>query len=303
VSSKPNPRFVVITSNNYFSFLTLSRFLPTYRNKIALVIETRQIMRRKGPLDILWNLWKISGTRGLLFKTAPVFFTRVLDVLASCTPGQPRCFGPLSLARRLGIPVVTVRDANSDDCLALLRGLAPDLIFAVNVYQLLKPPLLATPRLGVVNTHFGMLPEYRGMSPYLWAMARGESRVGLTVHFMDEKFDTGAIILQRAVPILPHDSVFAVYVRACLEARSMLLAVEPHLESVGTIPQPSGRTGSYFSLPDRRCLKDLRRRGYRLVTIADLVNVIREAQKALNTALGADHAGHGESVSVLNDRT
>jgi hypothetical protein len=269
------PSFVVLTSNSYFSYLILSEFLSVHRNRVRAVIETRGFMKGRSLLGTLWTVLRRSGLRGSVYKLGTAGFSRMLDVVARWKPGSQRAFGPLSLARRLGITVAAVTDANGEDCLVLLRTLKPDLVCAVNVYQLIRPPLLAIPRLGVINLHFGMLPDYRGMSPYIWALSRGEKEIGLTAHFMDERFDTGDIVEQRAVQIRPGESAFEVYVRSCLAARSMLCLIA-RLAGRGPLPrrpQPIG-TGTYFALPDRACLRELRRKRHPLLRLRDLMAVV-----------------------------
>jgi len=69
------------------------------------------------------------------------------------------------------------------------------------------PELLALPRLGCVNTHPSLLPRYRGPNPLFWQFMNGETQGGLTMHRMDVDFDTGPILVQRAIEIAPDDDV------------------------------------------------------------------------------------------------
>jgi methionyl-tRNA formyltransferase len=67
--------------------------------------------------------------------------------------------------------------------------------------RILPPSFLAAPRRGCINVHFSLLPKYRGAAPVNWAIVRGESETGVTTMRMDEGLDTGALYLQRALPI------------------------------------------------------------------------------------------------------
>lgn len=62
------------------------------------------------------------------------------------------------------------------------------------------------PRYGAINVHASLLPKYRGAAPIQWAVANGESHTGVTTLQMDAGLDTGNILLQRAVAILPEDN-------------------------------------------------------------------------------------------------
>ncbi len=87
-----------------------------------------------------------------------------------------------------------------------LRKLAPDLIVVHAFGQILPQTLLEMPRLGAINVHASLLPKYRGAAPVQWAILNGETETGVTIMQMDEKMDTGAILLQQAVPIEDADT-------------------------------------------------------------------------------------------------
>jgi hypothetical protein len=268
-------KFAIVTSNNYFSYLILSRLLIEYRNEIALVIESRGVSKGKSTAEVLWNVLRRSGIAGFAYKAGTALYGRALDIVARRLPGVERAFSPVSLADRLGCEVLAFSDPNSDPCLERVREVAPDLMFSVNVYQRLKQPLLAIPRLGIVNCHFGLLPHYRGMSPYMWAMARGEQEFGVTAHFMDTEFDTGDIIAQACLPIKPRDSAYAVYVRGCFAARTMLASIAGAAHCNGIPRRSQSRSeGSYFSLPDAHCVEAIRRHRHVLVRPSDLARTM-----------------------------
>jgi methionyl-tRNA formyltransferase len=89
----------------------------------------------------------------------------------------------------------------------MLRSLEPDLIFTTGFSWKLPPELLALPRLGSVNAHPSLLPRYRGPNPLFWHFMNDEAQGGLTMHRMDADFDTGPILVQRAIEITPDDDI------------------------------------------------------------------------------------------------
>ncbi|MCX5794188.1 MAG: methionyl-tRNA formyltransferase [Elusimicrobia bacterium] len=96
---------------------------------------------------------------------------------------------------------------------AELSELKPDLAVAVAYGKLLPPELLAVPALGSLNVHFSLLPKYRGAAPVQWSLARGESRTGVTVFWIEGGFDTGPVFLQRALDIGPDDDAEGLFSR------------------------------------------------------------------------------------------
>jgi methionyl-tRNA formyltransferase len=73
--------------------------------------------------------------------------------------------------------------------------------------------VLQLPRLGVINLHFGLLPERRGANPVGWAFREDDREFGATVHRMDEGFDTGPILAQSRIPIGDDDDVDSLFPR------------------------------------------------------------------------------------------
>ncbi len=85
-----------------------------------------------------------------------------------------------------------------------LKALELDFIFSIQSRRLLRSEVLAIPRRGCINLHFGLLPRYGGCYPVAWAILNGESHAGATLHYMTERFDEGDVIAQQSVPLRPH---------------------------------------------------------------------------------------------------
>ena len=151
-------------------------------------------------------------------------------------------------ADQMGIPALAPADPGDLEFLAQLRSLAPDLFLAAGYSLILKSPTLAIPRLGAVNFHASLLPDYRGKHPVFWALRDGRSWAGLTVHRMDSGIDTGDIIYQVKVRTRRDDTVASLYDR--IMDRSVALAgrlvADAERGSIPHYPQPA-RKGSYFS--------------------------------------------------------
>ena len=95
----------------------------------------------------------------------------------------------------------------------MLRGLEPDLIFVAGFPWRLPPDLIALPRRGSINMHPALLPRHRGPDPFFWQMMNGETETGVTIHRIEVAFDTGPILAQASVPILPDDDMESVIAR------------------------------------------------------------------------------------------
>ncbi|TCO62648.1 methionyl-tRNA formyltransferase [Actinocrispum wychmicini] len=108
------------------------------------------------------------------------------------------------LAESHGVPVLL--RSRPEDLVVPLKEADPDIIVANNWRTWLPPDVFSSPRHGTLNVHDSLLPAYAGFSPLIWALINGETEVGVTAHMMDASLDGGDIVLQRSVPVGPHDT-------------------------------------------------------------------------------------------------
>lgn len=86
-----------------------------------------------------------------------------------------------------------------------LAGYEPDVVVCYGIPWRLPASVLRMPRLGVLNVHPSLLPRHRGPMPVHWALRYGDEETGVTVHWMDEAFDSGPVVAQRGGILLPDD--------------------------------------------------------------------------------------------------
>lgn len=111
----------------------------------------------------------------------------------------------LELATALHISKGRSREAHDADVLACLREHNVNLICLAGYMRLLSPAFVAAFPNRIVNIHPSLLPAFPGLEAQQQAFAYGVKIAGCTVHFVDDELDHGAIILQRAIPVLEED--------------------------------------------------------------------------------------------------
>ena len=126
--------------------------------------------------------------------------------------------------------VIEVQDLKSYEFEQQLRALEADL-FVVVAFRILPKNILEIPKIGSINLHASLLPKYRGAAPIHWAVINGEEETGCTIFFLDEKVDTGNILLQKKVPINDNDTTGDVYDRLMNEGSIQLLEAINTIES------------------------------------------------------------------------
>lgn len=83
---------------------------------------------------------------------------------------------------------------------------APDLVIAYTFSYKIPENLFSIPVYGFYNVHYSLLPAYRGPFPIFWQIKNGERNGGITIHQMDENFDTGSVCMQQEIAILPGET-------------------------------------------------------------------------------------------------
>ncbi|MGK4005222.1 methionyl-tRNA formyltransferase [Sorangium sp. So ce1036] len=137
-----------------------------------------------------------------------------------------------ALAKAHRIPVIEGRRADEPAIERAIREARADLILCSDWRTLVPERVLRLARLGGINIHDGLLPRYAGFAPINWAIANGESEVGLTAHVMTDLFDLGDIVVQRRIPVAPLDTATMV------AQRVFDLLPEVTLESVARRADP-----------------------------------------------------------------
>jgi len=135
------------------------------------------------------------------------------EVVAVFVPGgDPEQPGPLKeLADKNSIPVHQPRHMKEAGVYESIASYKPDLGVMGFVADIVPLAILDCPRLGTIMYHPSLLPRHRGGSALNWPIIQGETKTGLTIIWPDQGIDTGPILLQKAVNILPDDTVGSLF--------------------------------------------------------------------------------------------
>ncbi|MEN8125783.1 MAG: methionyl-tRNA formyltransferase [Bacteroidota bacterium] len=101
--------------------------------------------------------------------------------------------------------VLQPTNLKNEDFIKTLQSLNANLQIVV-AFRMLPKIVWNMPKYGTFNLHASLLPDYRGAAPINWAIINGETKTGVSTFFLDEKIDTGAIIMQKEVQILPKET-------------------------------------------------------------------------------------------------
>ena len=132
-------------------------------------------------------------------------------------------------AVRLGLPVIQPEKLRGSDELQQIIDLKPDLVVTAAFGQILPKALLEVPRLGCINVHASLLPQYRGGAPIHQAIIDGQASTGVTIMYMAEKLDAGDIISQREIAIEDTDHTGSMFDKLSQVGESLLKDTLPSI--------------------------------------------------------------------------
>ena len=149
-----------------------------------------------------------------------------------------------SIAYKYDIPCYFTDDINSYRDTKIIEDLNPDIIFCFGWSRLLQSRILSVPRLGTIGFHPAELPANRGRHPIIWALVLGLQKTASTFFYINEGIDSGDIVDQEIVEILPEDDANILYEKIRNTAIKQLNKFVPKLidGKLKTIPQNSEST-------------------------------------------------------------
>ena len=149
-------------------------------------------------------------------------------------------------AEQIGLKVYQpIKVRNNPEFIEEIKSLAPDVICVVAYGKILPKELLEIPKLGCINVHGSLLPEYRGAAPIQWAVLNGDKKTGITTMYMDVGMDTGDMILKEEVEIGEDETTGELWDRLSKIGGELLVKTLQQIEQ-GTAPRT--KQGEKFTM-------------------------------------------------------
>tara|TARA_Y100001937_G_scaffold25753_1_gene36924 strand:+ start:1189 stop:1761 length:573 start_codon:yes stop_codon:yes gene_type:complete len=114
--------------------------------------------------------------------------------------------GAVKRAAKFGIPHIHIPHEKEDLMIMTIKAFHPDLIVLAGYMRILSPKFIKSFD-RIINIHPSLLPKYKGIDAIQQALDSGDDVTGCTVHYVTEELDSGEIILQSKVPIMPDDDI------------------------------------------------------------------------------------------------
>jgi methionyl-tRNA formyltransferase len=253
-------RIVLCTFPGVYSDVVLSELIRAKNVRLVGVVRSTRILKKQGPkwLDDLRMLQRT----GLHYSLYLFMVTGLYSLLRRLFVKDDVD----SFLQRNNIPILKTNDINSPEGIEFVSECRPDIMLSVHFNQLIGERALVLPRWGCLNIHPGRLPEYRGVDPLFYAVLRKDSRVGVTLHFQDQGFDTGNVLAEASIAVRAEDSLLSLNLKLFRAGTGLLLEKLGEVSALGKgIAQV--KSDAYDSWPDSLLVSEFHGTGRKLIDL------------------------------------
>ncbi|MEA3398422.1 MAG: methionyl-tRNA formyltransferase [Patescibacteria group bacterium] len=163
------------------------------------------------------------------FCLSALYNSSLFEILAVITQPDKK----IGRAQKLAAPPIKVKALNYNipvfqpnkinQISEKIKNLKPDIIVVAAYSQLIPRIILNAPKYGCINVHGSLLPKYRGSACVQAAILNGDKKAGITIMEMDKNLDTGAIIEQSSISILPNDTTGSLFKKLSILSAKIII--------------------------------------------------------------------------------
>jgi len=256
---------IVFVNESCFAFAILDPIINSNPHCIQAIVLSTKTRNRLGPsLRIIQQ----CSPRYVVYRVLVDLLTRLNSFFKNKSIAN--------LAKKHGIPILSISNISEDKRLESM--LPQDIGLIINFDQILKEKLLACFKDGVINFHASRLPLDKGISPVLWAFARGDSKIWGTLYSVDSGLDTGPIFEQFQLKVSKHDTAFSLYERTCVTGGKKLCGLL-NAYNEGDLKTPTSQRKlskgqSLLGWPDHHFDQMLKSSKRKLISYKDIFRVV-----------------------------
>jgi methionyl-tRNA formyltransferase len=263
-------KILICAKRDLLGSIALNLLLPRIKNHSVSVILSDVYSRRERETNEsrIGRFYEHELLEKIVFP--------LLDKIDDSTNHVARYLSYQQIENQFGIPVVTLGNINRAESIDYVANFSPDIVLSCRYDYIFKEPILSMPKYGIVNTHSGKLPAYRGVNAPLHSILNEETSVACTLHYVDHGIDTGDIIEISHTPIDPRHSLLwhgANIYKLGIEAFLRWLNRIEKKQRIITISQES-MSGSYYGFPSHQEFTALQQKGIELIGYTDYLEML-----------------------------
>ncbi len=254
---------MIIDETNFYHPNFVAQFLRQTEDRVVgAALVTRIGARNNINLYLArhWHYLRLTEIFKLLSRS---IMAKIFDAFLPRTK-DGRFYSVKSVFKSFGISFLEVHDnINQEKYIGHIRNSRPDVIVSSNSLYF-GPDLLGLPKICCINRHSALLPSYGGLLPVLQAYVHGENFVGVSVHVMEKKKDSGNVLAQRKLMIRHNDTIASLYQR-CFESSADVLCEALEKIRRHDFSPVANYPASYYSFPTEEDWKNFRKKGGKFI--------------------------------------
>ncbi|MBN2215635.1 MAG: hypothetical protein JW723_15505 [Bacteroidales bacterium] len=177
------------------------------------------------------------------------------------------------------ITEIVTDDINSTIYLNKLSSINPDIILSISCPQLFKERILTIPQKYCINAHGTLLPRHRGVFGSWWTLFNNDKEAGSSLHTMELRLDAGKILWQQSFPVDKNDTQYSIAYKTKKQMTLGLLELFKQIDNQKErIIEPIYET-SYHRAPTKKEGKLFHRKGYKIITLSNIGNILTSTFK------------------------
>ena len=244
----------LLVNDSYFAYCSAKSVIKENANNISLIIFSNS----KSNKNQVFKILKKVSNKYFIYRSFIHLLSKIFLKKKSVA----------YLAKKYSIHTISV--ASSAELKEKLK--TSTLGFAFNFDLILKKRILKMFSKGVYNIHASKLPKDRGISPVLWAFARGDKTIWSTIYKIDEGIDTGKICKQFSLSVKKNDTSFSIYKRVSEKSGEILNSLVSDIleDKVVLRNQDEKIVSNYCSWPDKEFDEMMKKSKLKLIKWRDL---------------------------------
>lgn len=153
-------------------------------------------------------------------------------------------------AKSRGVKIFFTSDVNNEASNKYIKKISPDIIFSTFTMNILKQNTISLSKIATIGCHPSILPNYRGLETFFWALANDEKDSGVSVFYVTEKIDSGDVIMQKKFEIVPDETLKSIYEKLTIICADLLSQTLQTFKENGAFKDyPLIGKGSYYPMP------------------------------------------------------
>jgi folate-dependent phosphoribosylglycinamide formyltransferase PurN len=244
-------KITIIAHDNYGAREIFDGITSAYPNLKFQLVITEGLYYRKNFISSIFKMISEASIRFCFNRFLEVlsykFNTNIEDVARS----------------KINCIYFKTKDVNNSFSTEKISYFDPHIIISTFTMHIIGGGLINIPKIAAIGTHPSILPSYRGLEVFFWQLANGEKESGVSVFYLDEQIDSGALILLEKFSIV-NDTVDSLYKKLTkITTKQLIKAIEMLLAEKKITVIRTGERNSYFRMPTKEAYKRFVARGCR----------------------------------------